>query len=127
VMGTGSAGSADYLRGLGAEPVTYGEGLADRVQGVTAAIDLHGTETAHVAQQLGVPNQRITTIAAVVDGITPANGANAAPGALEEIARLVAEGRIQVPIAATFPLDQIRAAAELQTGGHVHGKVVIEL
>ncbi|MFE2188514.1 NADP-dependent oxidoreductase [Streptomyces sp. NPDC059455] len=131
VIGTGSASSADALRALGAEPVAYGDGLAERVRalapGVTAAIDLHGTETARVARELGVPDDRITTIAAQIDGITPANGANAAPGAIEEIARLVAEARLRVPIAATFPIEQIRAAAELQAGRHVHGKVVINL
>jgi NADPH:quinone reductase-like Zn-dependent oxidoreductase len=132
VIGTGSATSADALRALGAEPVAYGDGLADRVRalapaGVTAAIDLYGTETAQAAQQLGVPDQRITTIAAQVDGITPANGANAAPGAIEKIARLVAAGQLRVPIAASFPVEQIRAAVELQAGRHVHGKVVIDL
>ncbi|HEU5007291.1 MAG TPA: zinc-binding dehydrogenase [Jatrophihabitantaceae bacterium] len=54
-------------------------------------------------------------------------GANAAPGAIEEIARLVATGRLRVPIAATFPVEQIRAAVELQAGRHVHGKIVIDL
>jgi NADPH:quinone reductase-like Zn-dependent oxidoreductase len=132
VIGTGSAASADALRGLGAEPVTYGEGLADRVRalapgGVTAAIDLYGTETVQAARELGVPDARITTIAAQVDGITPANGADAAPGTLEEIAGLVAAGRLRVPIAATFPVEQIRTAVELQAGRHVHGKVVIDL
>ena len=132
MIGTGSATSADALRALGAEPVAYGDGLADRVRalapaGVTAAIDLYGTETAQAAQQLGVPDQRITTIAAQVDGITPANGANAAPGAIEKIARLVAAGQLRVPIAASFPVEQIRAAVELQAGRHVHGKVVIDL
>jgi NADPH:quinone reductase-like Zn-dependent oxidoreductase len=132
VIGTGSAGSADFLRDLGAEPVAYGDGLADRVRtlapaGVTAAIDLHGTETAHAARELGVPDARICTIAAHVDGVSAANGANAAPGALDEVARLVARGRLRVPIAASFPVEQIRRAAELQAGRHVHGKVVIDL
>lgn len=132
VIGTGSAASADSLRELGAEPVTYGAGLADRVralapQGVTAALDLHGTDTAHVARELGVPDARITTIAALVEGIVPANGANAAPGALEEIARHIAERRLRVPIAAAFPMDEVRAAVELQSGRHVHGKVVIDI
>jgi len=132
VIGTGSAGSADFLRDLGAEPVAYGDGLADRVRtlapaGVTAAIDLHGTETAHAARQLGVPDARICTIAAQVDGVSAANGANAAPGALDEVARLVARGQLRVPIAASFPVEQIRRAAELQAGRHVHGKVVIDL
>src|SRR5262249_42392772 len=131
VIGTASATSFDHLRGLGAEPVTYGDGLAERVRalapGVTAAIDLYGTETVHAARELGVADERITPIAAQVDGITPTNGANAAPGALDDIARLVAAGQIRVPIAATFPVDQIRTAVELQAGWHVHGKVVIDL
>ena len=132
VIGTGSATSAGALRALGAEPVAYGDGLAGRLRalapaGITAAIDLYGTETAQAARELGVPDRRITTIAAQVDGITPANGANAAPGAIEEIARLVAAGQLRVPIAATFPVEQIRAAVELQAARHVHGKVVIDL
>ena len=132
VIGTGSATSSDFLRGLGAEPVAYGDGQADRVRalaprGITAAIDLYGTETAHAARALGVPDTRITTIATQVDGITPANGANAAPGALEKLARLIATGRLRVPIAASFPVEQIRTAVELQAGRHVKGKVVIDL
>jgi NADPH:quinone reductase-like Zn-dependent oxidoreductase len=132
VIGTGSATSSDFLRDLGAEPVAYGDGLADRVRalapgGVAAAIDLHGLETVHAARELGVPDGRICTIAAQVEGVSAANGANAAPGALEEIARLVAAGRLRVPIAANFPIEQVRRAAELQAGRHVHGKVVIDL
>jgi len=132
VIGTASAASADFLRGLGAEPITYGYGLEDRVRtlapdGITAAIDLFGTETAHAARALGVPDARITTIAAQIDGITPANGANATAGDLEKLARLVASGRLSVPIAASFPIEQIRAAVELQAGRHVKGKVVIDL
>src|SRR5580692_4852941 len=132
VIGTGSAASADFLRELGAEPVAYGDGLADRVRalapgGITAAIDLYGAETADAARALGVPDSRITTIAAQVDGITPANGANAAPGALEKLARLIAAGRLRVPIAASFPVEQIRTAVELQADRHVKGKVVIDL
>jgi NADPH:quinone reductase-like Zn-dependent oxidoreductase len=132
VIGTGSASSADALRALGAEPVAYGDGLVDRLrtlapEGITAAIDLFGTDTVHAARELGVADERITTIAAQVDGITPASGANAAPGAIEEIARLVAAGQLRVPIAATFPVEQIRAAVELQAGRHVHGKVVIDI
>jgi NADPH:quinone reductase-like Zn-dependent oxidoreductase len=132
VIGTGSASSADVLRALGAEPVTYGDGLATRLRalapaGITAAMDLHGTETVRAAREVGVPDGRITTIAALVDGITPANGANAAPGAIEHIARLVATGQLHVPIAANFPVEQVRAAVELQAGRHVHGKIVIDL
>ncbi|SHV63430.1 putative oxidoreductase [Mycobacteroides abscessus subsp. abscessus] len=132
VIGTGSASSAEALRALGAEPVSYGDGLVERVRalapaGVTAAIDLHGTQTVQAARELGVPDERITTIAAQVDGITAANGANATAGAIDAIANLVASGQLRVPIAASFPMEQIRAAVELQAGRHVHGKVVIDI
>ncbi|MBS4102169.1 NADP-dependent oxidoreductase [Tsukamurella paurometabola] len=132
VIGTGSASSAEHLRALGAEPVEYGDGLADRVRrlapnGVTAAIDLHGEATVHAARDLGVPDARICTIATALDGITAANGATTTPDTLREIAEHVAAGRLTVPIAATFPLEDVRAAAELQAGRHVKGKIVIDL
>jgi NADPH:quinone reductase-like Zn-dependent oxidoreductase len=132
VIGTGSPSTAEHLRSLGAEPVAYGDGLADRIRGldgspVTAALDLHGTDTVQIARELGIPDGRICTIAAVVDGVPAANGASAGPEALDNIARLVAVGRIQVPIAATFPIGDIRSAVELQADRHVRGKIVIDL
>lgn len=132
VIGTGSAASAPALLTLGAEPVAYGLGLAARVRelapaGVTAAIDLFGTETVEAARELGVPDARITAAAAAVEGITPTFTGNAPAGAIEDIARRVAAGDIRVPIAATFPLERIREAVALQAGRHVHGKVVISL
>jgi len=132
VIGTGSPATAGYLRSLGAEPVAYGEGLADRIRAldggpITAALDLHGTDTVGVARELGVPDGRICTIAAVVEGVPAANGANAGAAALENIARLIADGHLRVPIAATFSIEDIRAAVELQAGRHVRGKVVVDL
>src|SRR6202044_3821012 len=112
-----------------AEPVRYGDGLADRVralapQGVTAAADLVGTETAQAALELGVAPGRIATIAASSppDGVRATGGRDATPGALEHIAAAIAAGEFTVPIAATFPIEQTRAAVELQRDGHVHGK-----
>src|SRR5579883_1274752 len=83
VIGTGSPSSAEYLRSLGVEPVAYGEGLTSRVRDlaagpITAALDLHGTETVHVARELGVPDGRLCTTAAVVDAVPAANAATAA-------------------------------------------------
>ncbi|MEZ0110673.1 NADPH:quinone reductase-like Zn-dependent oxidoreductase [Catenulispora sp. EB89] len=132
VIGTGSPATADHLRALGAEAVAYGDGLADRVRGlaagpVTAALDLHGTDTVHAARELGVPDDRICTIAGAVDGVPAVSGASAGPAALDDIARLVAAGRLHVPIAATYPVADIRAAVERQADRHVRGKVVIDL
>jgi NADPH:quinone reductase-like Zn-dependent oxidoreductase len=141
VIGTASPAAFGFVRELGAEPVAYGDGLADRVRalapptsfsafsGVTAAADLIGTETARAAVELGVPPGRIATIAAASppDGARATGGRDATPGALERITAAIAAGEFVVPIAATFPIEQARAAVELQRAGHVHGKVVITL
>jgi NADPH:quinone reductase-like Zn-dependent oxidoreductase len=132
VIGTCSASSFDYVRGLGAEPVTYGTGLAERVQslapgGITAATDLYGSEAVEAARKLGVPDSRISVIAAQVSGVIGVSGINAATGTLDSIAELVATGQLQVPIAATYPVEHIRTAAEFQASRHAHGKVVVTL
>jgi NADPH:quinone reductase-like Zn-dependent oxidoreductase len=134
VIGTASPSAFSFVSELGAEPVAYGDGLADRVkalapQGVTAAADLINAETAQAALDLGVPPERIATIAAASPpaGVRATGGRDATPGALERIAAAIAAGELIVPIAATFPIEQIRAAVDLQRAGHVHGKVVITL
>ena len=135
VIGTASEATFPFLRDLGAEPVTYGAGLADRVtvlapDGITAAVDLFGTETVETALALGVAPERISAIAA---GPTPPGGARAAfsagaeLGALPRIADAIVGGQITVPIAARFPIEQIQEAAALQADRHVHGKIVITL
>jgi NADPH:quinone reductase-like Zn-dependent oxidoreductase len=135
VIGTAAESTFDFLRKLGAEPVAYGAGLADRVRaaapaGVTAATDLFGTETAEAALALGVPPGRISTIAAgptPPGGVRAAGGSDAGPADLERITGAILAGQITVPIAATFPVEQIRDAVTLQAGRHVHGKVVVTL
>jgi NADPH:quinone reductase-like Zn-dependent oxidoreductase len=135
VIGTASESTFEFLRQLGAEPVAYGPGLADRVRalapgGVTAATDLFGTETAETALALGVPPERISTIAAGPNppgGVRPTGAIDAGPDALERITEAILAGKITVPIAATFPIERIRDAVTLQAGRHVHGKIVITL
>ena len=135
VIGTASQGTFEFLRQLSAEPVAYGPGLADRVLalasgGVTAATDLFGTETAEAALALGVPPERISTVAAGPNppgGVRATGGIDAEPDALSRITDAILAGRITVPIAAVFPIEQVRDAAALQAGRHVHGKIVITL
>ncbi|MEU8173253.1 NADP-dependent oxidoreductase [Microbispora hainanensis] len=135
VIGTASPGTFEFLRRLGAEPVAYGAGLADRVRalapgGVTAATDLFGMETAEAALALGVAPERISTVAAGPNppGGVRATGAVDAPAdALEQITGAILAGRLTVPIAAAFPVEKIRDAVTLQAGRHVHGKVVVTL
>ena len=135
VIGTCSETTLGFLRQFGAEPVTYGPGLADRVRtlapgGVTAATDLFGTETAETALALGVPPERISTIAAGPNppgGAQATGGFDAGPDAMARITDAILAGKITVPIAATFPIEQTRDAVTLQAGRHVHGKIVITL
>jgi NADPH:quinone reductase-like Zn-dependent oxidoreductase len=135
VIGTASEGTFEFLRQLGAQPVAYGPGLADRVRAlvpgwVTAATDLFGTETAETALALGVPPDRISTVAAGPNppgGVRATGGIDAEPDALDRIAAAILAGRITVPIAAVFPIERIRDAVTLQAGRHVHGKIVVTL
>ena len=133
VIGTASPKSFEFLQGLGVEPVAYGEGLVDRVRelapaGITAAADLHGDEAANVAVELGVSPERISTIAASPpEGAKATGGGDAPAGSLDKIAELILAGALEVPIAATYPIEQIRDAVELQSGGHVKGKVVVTM
>ena len=132
VIGTASEKSFEYLRGLGAEPVKYGDGLGERVStlassGVTAATDLFGTETAKLALELGVPAARISMIAGQLPGVTTVAGFQAVAGTLEHVAALIAEGKLKVPIAATYPIEKIREAVTRQASRHVQGKVVVTL
>jgi len=135
VIGTASETTFGFLQQMGVEPVAYGAGLADRVralapQGVSTATDLFGTETVEAALALGVPPERISTIAAGPNppgGVCATGGSEAGPDALDRITDAILLGQITVPIAATFPIEEIRAAVTLQGGRHVHGKIVITL
>lgn len=130
VIGTASERSFEYLRRLGVEPVAYGAGLGERVRalgGITAAADLFGTEAASLALALGVPPTRISMIAGQLPDVTTVAGFQAAAGTLEHVASLVAAGQLVVPIAATYPLAQIREAVAQQASRHVQGKIVVTL
>ncbi|HZR39207.1 MAG TPA: NADP-dependent oxidoreductase [Ktedonobacteraceae bacterium] len=135
VIGTGSEDSFEYLRKLGAIPVTYGQGLADRVRelapnGVDAATALVGTETIDIALELGISSARISAIAAGPNppgGVRTIGGIQPRPDILDRIANAISSDKLVVPIAATFPIERTREAVMLQRGGHVHGKVVITL
>lgn len=133
VIGTASETTFDFLRRLGAEPVAYGPGLDERVRamapdGLDAAADLFGTETAEAALALGVAPERISTIAAGPNppaGVRATGGAQGRPEDLERITGAIIAGELTVPIAATFPIERIQEAVRLQAGRHVHGKIVV--
>jgi NADPH:quinone reductase-like Zn-dependent oxidoreductase len=142
VIATGSEGSHELLRELGAEPVTYGEGLVGRVRalaphGVDAALDFIGSdEAADVSLELVSDRARIVTIVgasrAGTLGIQAIGGGPGAdPGTeLRSAARLdlvkrVEAGTLRVIVEATYPLAEVAAAHRELMAGHAHGKIVL--
>jgi NADPH2:quinone reductase len=135
VIGLASDANADWLTAHGIRPVRYGDGLADRLReaapaGVDAWIDLYGGGYLEQAVALGVPPERTATIidfdGAGRTGAQTVFGAST-PGApaLSLLAGLIAGGQLDVPVAATYPLDQVQAAyAELERR-HTRGKIVL--
>ncbi|WP_405017056.1 NADP-dependent oxidoreductase [Kitasatospora sp. NBC_00070] len=132
VIGTASERNHAFLRGLGVEPVEYGDGLADRVRalapdGVDAALDLVGGDAVEVSATL---LKDPTRIASVADYGVVAKGGHyvwVRPDAadLTELARLADAGRLTVPIASTFPLAQAASAQALNAEGRTRGKIVL--
>ncbi len=47
------------------------------------------------------------------------------PRVLAELAALIADGELEIPIAATFPLAEVRDAYRRLAQGHVQGKIVL--
>lgn len=141
-IATGSEGSHPLLRELGAEPVTYGEGLIERVRalapgGVDAALDLVGSdEAANVSLELVDDHQRIVTIigasrAAALGIQAIGGGPGADPGTeLRAAARLdlvsrVEAGTLRVIVDSTYPLSEVASAHRRLKAGHSHGKIVL--
>ena len=80
--------------------------------------------------ELGVPPARVDTIARfdAVDkyGVkAEGNAAGASAAVLAELAGLIAAGELEVPIAATYPLDHVREAYARLATGHIRGKIAL--
>jgi len=142
VIATASPRRHEFLRGLGAAPVAYGAGLADRVReagpaGVDAAIDTVGTDEAvDVSLELVVNRSRIITVAAFGRGGEAGiralgAGPGADPGteireaARPELARLAGEGTLRVFVDRTYPLAQAADAHRYIMTGHATGKIAL--
>lgn len=142
VIATASHRRHDTLRELGAIPVEYGAGLADRVrtaapEGVDVALDTVGTDEAIATSlELVADQSRIATIAGFgkTDGTgikLLGGGPGADPGtairnaARAELVRLAGEGELTVTVDRTFPLAEATAAHRYVLGGHAAGKVIL--
>jgi NADPH:quinone reductase len=142
VIGTAHERNHALLSELGAEPVAYGDGLADRVRalapdGVDAAIDLVGTDEAmDTSLELVADRARIATIANFARGPKEGvkllgGGPGADPGddirsaARAELARLAGDGTLRVFVAATYPLDDAAEAHRQIATAHTTGKLIL--
>jgi NADPH:quinone reductase-like Zn-dependent oxidoreductase len=135
VIGTASPANHRYLRSLGAEPVAYGEGLAERVRaiapdGVDLALDVAGSGVLPELIELADGPGHVVTIAdfagAQEHGVRFSSGESGrALYALDGIGELVESGRFALPVAQTFPLADVAAAQLASEGGHAPGKLVL--
>ncbi|NJP91471.1 NADP-dependent oxidoreductase [Nonomuraea sp. FMUSA5-5] len=133
VIGTAREAGHDYLRALGAVPVAYGEGLADRVRalapgGIDAALDGAGGHALEVSLELVRDRARIVTLVehgkAAELGVRVVQGERTAER-LGRYARLYAEGAFAFPVRRTYRLEEAADAhREIETG-HGQGKVVL--
>jgi len=138
VVGIAGPDNLEWLREHGAIPVKYGEDLVGRIfdallttPQVDAFIDTYGGDYVEFAMnELGVEPSRVDTIVrfdAVQEyGVkSEGNAVGASAANLAELAQLVAVGELEVPIAATYPLDQVSEAYARLATGHVRGKIVL--
>jgi NADPH:quinone reductase-like Zn-dependent oxidoreductase len=134
VIGLASPANSGWLEDHGVIAVGYGEGVAGRIRAEAshfdAFIDTFGGDYVELALDLGVSPARIDTIVnfgAVEQYGIKAEGSAAGSSAavLAELAGLIAAGRLELPITATFPLTEVRAAYRRLEQGHVLGKIVL--
>ncbi|MFK0115333.1 NADP-dependent oxidoreductase [Streptomyces sp. NPDC090994] len=134
VIGTASEANHPFLRELGAEPVTYGPGLVDRVralapEGVDAALDFIGGDAADLSLRLlGSPRR----LASIVDDAVLAKGGHYVwvrpdSAGLAALGALADAGRLRVPIARVLPLARAAEAWRLSQEGHTRGKIVLRV
>ena len=136
VIGLASEQHHAWLAGHLVIPVVHGDGVADRIKEasggrIDAFIDTFGGGYVEMAIGLGVPPVRIDTI---IDGTaaeeygTKSDGSAAAANAevLAELASLIAEGSLEIPVAKTYPLTQVREAYQDLEQRHTLGKIVLE-
>lgn len=135
VVGTGSPASHDALRRLGAEPVSYGDGLVDRVQTIATteidfALDVAGSGVLPELVALTGSPDRVITVADVAGadrtGVRFSRGdSGRATYALAEVARMATAGEFVITVGRTFPLTEVAEAHRVGESGAVRGKLVL--
>jgi NADPH:quinone reductase-like Zn-dependent oxidoreductase len=135
VIGLASAENREWLEKHGVIHVAYGDGVEGRVRAaaegpVHAFVDTFGANYVELALALGVLPQRIDTIinfeAAAKYGVKAEGSAAAGTGeVVGELVKMIAAGRLEVPIAKTYPLAQVQAAFRDLEARKTRGKIVL--
>jgi NADPH:quinone reductase-like Zn-dependent oxidoreductase len=138
VIGVAGEDGQAWMRSRGIVPIVYGDGIAERLRQAAleaggapnALIDTVGQGYVELAIELGIDPQRVDTIvdneaAAKYGAKTDGQGAASGTEVVEEMVALLAAGEVELPIAASFPLDQVREAYTLLENGHPPGKIVL--
>ena len=135
VIGLASEANHGWLKEHGAVPVAYGEGVGDRIKAaaggrIDAFIDTYGDGYVELALDLGVATDRIDTIidfaAVEKHGVKGEGNIDAASAdVLAELAGWVADGSLEIPIAGTYPLAEVREAYQELEKRHTRGKIVL--
>jgi NADPH:quinone reductase-like Zn-dependent oxidoreductase len=136
VIALASEANHQWLTDHGAVPVSYGEGVADRIRTaasggkVDAFIDTFGADYVETALDLGVAPERINTIinfeAVEKYGVkAEGNSAAASAAVLAELAALISAGQLEIPIAGTYGLDEVQDAFRALERRHTRGKIVL--
>jgi NADPH:quinone reductase-like Zn-dependent oxidoreductase len=136
VLGLASEPNHRWLSDHGVIAVTYGDGVAERIRqasdgAVDAFIDTFGGGYVELALELGVAADRIDTIADIAAAArygvkTDGNAVGASAEVLAELAGLIDQGRLEIPIARVYPLEQVRDAYRELERRHTRGKIVLE-
>ena len=133
VIASASEGNQDYLREIGATPVLYGDGVADRVRAaagrpVDAVIDVAGKTPIEDLISLTAEPLRVVSIAnfsAAQAGARVSGGADSQPmQAMAELAELLAQNKLVIKVQ-TFPFERAAEAYRISQAGHVRGKLVL--
>ncbi|MGK5627986.1 zinc-binding dehydrogenase [Streptomyces sp. URMC 123] len=133
VIGTASETNHAFLREIGATPVTYGEGLADRVrsaapQGIDAVLDASGRGVLPDSIALTADPEKVLTIAdpaAAEHGVRFSGRPGPAGPALEAVLPLIEQGKIHMPIDSVHPLQKAAEAHRHSQNGHLQGKIIL--
>jgi len=134
VIASASEGNQDYLREIGAIPVRYGDGVANRVRNaaggsIDAVFDVVGqTPVGELISLVSNPAKVVTiaNFAAAEAGVRVTGGGadSRAPEALDEVADLLAQNKIVIKVQ-TFPFERAAEAYRISLTGHLRGKLVL--